>query len=160
MTEHDPIKAEKINNLNLWRENKESLAVEWIDNESREKNRIIKQGELYTCQLGENIGHEQCKERPVLIISDSRYNNNGIVIGIPLTSTVLLDTRVTDRKKPKILTHYVLRKQNYSYLKNDSTINSTQVRSISTIRLQKYLGSISESDLNAVKIRLRTAFGL
>lgn len=153
-------KEEKIDNLNFWREKKELLALDWIDNERREKNRVIKYGEIYTCQLGENIGHEQCKERPVLVVSDTRYNKNGIVVIIPLTSTVLLDKRITDRKKPKILTHYVLRAEKYDYLRNDSTVNSSQIRSISTIRLQKYVGSISQEDCNAIKVRLRTLLGM
>lgn len=162
----------KKGRLESWSTEKERLSTEWIENEFRERGRFIKQGEIYTCDVGENIGseirgHEKAGEeiahvRPVLVISDTRFNNNGLLTVLPLTSTVKTkeDKAVPKRISPTIKNHYILRKSNYEFLKNDSTISPNQIRSISSIRLKHFLGSISEDDLPGIKNRLKTFFGI
>ncbi|WP_251865428.1 type II toxin-antitoxin system PemK/MazF family toxin [Enterococcus malodoratus] len=154
------LKQTKSQKLGIWSVSKETLALEWIDKESRLKQRYLNQGDVYLCELGENIGHEEAKERPVLILSDSRYNTSGLVTIAPLTSTIKLVENVKDRKSPKIKTHYVLRKEKYHFLKNDSTVLVENVRTISVIRLNSYKGQIEEGDIAAIKNRLKTLFGI
>lgn len=154
------IKQEKIQKLGIWGISKESLALEWISNQEKQKERYINQGEIYLCELGENIGHEQTKQRPVIILSDTRYNSNGLVTIAPLTSTVKLNQVVVDKKSPMIKTHYVLRKSKYVFLKNDSTVLSENVRTVSTIRLSAYKGKVDDGDIAGIKNRLKSLFGL
>lgn len=156
----DFLKQNKSQKLGIWSVSKETLALEWIDKESKLKNRYLNQGDIYLCELGENIGHEESKERPVLILSDSRYNTNGLVTVAPLTSTIKLNEKIKDRKSPKIKTHYVLRKEKYPFLKNDSTILVENVRTISVIRLNSLKGQVGSEDISAIKNRLKSLFGI
>ena len=48
--------------------------------------RQIQQGQIYICELGENIGSEQSGERPCLIIQ-----NNTFLLSIPLFRTFILE---------------------------------------------------------------------
>ena len=48
--------------------NKITLANEWIENEQTQMKRLIVQGAIFTCELGENIGTEQNGERSVLVL--------------------------------------------------------------------------------------------
>lgn len=163
---------EKIERLDSWSKEKQGLSVEWVENQSRERNRYFKQGEIYTCVVGENIGseirgHERDGEeiahvRPVIVISDTRYNRNGLVAVIPLTSTLRVeeDPDVEGRMRPKIKHQYILKKNNYSNLKNDSIVSTGQIKTVSSIRLKKYIGTLTKTDLAGVKNRVKTFFGL
>lgn len=151
-------KQNKCQQLEIWSMSKEILALDWIDNEDKLKKRYLNQGEIYSCELGENIGHEQAKERPVLILSANRYNKNGLITVAPLTSTIKLNPIL--ERSPMMKTHYVLRKEKYPYLVNDSTVLVENVRTVSSVRLSKYIGRIEDTDISAIKIRLKTLFDL
>uniref|UniRef100_C5D546 Transcriptional modulator of MazE/toxin, MazF n=1 Tax=Geobacillus sp. (strain WCH70) TaxID=471223 RepID=C5D546_GEOSW len=52
------------------------------------KRRVVKRGEVYKCYLGENIGSEENKQRPVLIIQNDVGNiNSPNVIVAPITNS-------------------------------------------------------------------------
>lgn len=155
----DELKTEKKQKLSEWFSQKEILSISWIENESREKRRNIKQGDIYICELGENIGHEQCKTRPVLVVSDTRFNKNGLINIIPLTSTVHVQENAKGTVSPKIKLHYILKKENYVRLSNDSAVNPMQMKSVSTIRLKQYIGHVNDNDWAGIKARLKTLFG-
>ncbi len=162
----------KMERLDSWNLEKRELSVDWNQNIDRERRRYIKQGEIYTCVVGENIGseirgHEKEGEdiahvRPVLIVSDTRYNNNALVTVIPLTSTVRIEENpeVEGRESPKIKNHYILKKSNYSFLRNDSTVAPNQIKTVSSIRLKHFLGYVNETDMAGIKNRLQSFFGL
>src|SRR5436190_15344403 len=46
-------------------------------------------GEVWYADLGTTMGHEQAGERPVLVVSDNRFNRSsaGLVIVLPITTT-------------------------------------------------------------------------
>lgn len=135
--------------LDSWSISKESIASNWIDATVIQKNLKLYQGEIYLCELGENIGYEISKVRPVLIISDSRYSHQGQAVIIPLTKNT----------RPQ-RTHYILKKSKYSFLTYDSCVKSEQIRSVSSIRLIQKLGEVDPYDINNVKIRLKTLFSI
>ncbi|SET23058.1 type II toxin-antitoxin system PemK/MazF family toxin [Anaerobranca gottschalkii] len=52
------------------------------------KNRVVKRGEVYKCNLGKGIGSEECKERPCLVIQNDAGNiRSPNVIVAPITHT-------------------------------------------------------------------------
>jgi len=51
-------------------------------------NRKVKRGHVYWCEFGENIGSEQCRKRPAIVLqNDSANNSSPNVIVAPITST-------------------------------------------------------------------------
>lgn len=51
-------------------------------------NRSVKRGEIYYCNLGENVGSEQSKNRPVIILQNDTGNQFGpTTIVAPITNT-------------------------------------------------------------------------
>ncbi|MEW5208098.1 type II toxin-antitoxin system PemK/MazF family toxin, partial [Bacillus cereus] len=69
-------KTQKSAALTRWHSNKITLAHRWIDDEVTQKQRRMVQGAIHLCELGENVGSEQNKKRPVLIISNNNINKN------------------------------------------------------------------------------------
>ncbi|EMF0272195.1 type II toxin-antitoxin system PemK/MazF family toxin [Enterococcus hirae] len=135
--------------LDNWGISKEILANDWIKMEKDKRNRLFKQGEIVMCELGENIGYEICKRRPVLVVSDDRYSNKGHVVIIPLTKNI----------RP-LYTHYILKKEKYDFLTWDSCIKTEQIRSIASIRLEKVIGKIDDEDMRRVKNRLKSLINI
>lgn len=85
--------AKPINNQNVWIERLElgKKIVEW----SIKKYRLQFEGvpnfvfknEIFYCQLGFNIGSEQCGERPVVILQNDKGNiNSTVTIVAPITT--------------------------------------------------------------------------
>lgn len=159
MNIHDK-KLEKSIKIENWFISKDILSNDWIENEKKQKKRCFKQGEIYMCELGENLGHEQSKTRPVLIVSDNRYNCDGMVNVVPLTTTIRYQNQKLPKKVPKINTHYVLRKENNDFLSNDSAVLVEHMKNTCVIRLNKYMGEISENDIAGVKNRIKKLFNL
>ncbi|WP_413480270.1 type II toxin-antitoxin system PemK/MazF family toxin [Carnobacterium maltaromaticum] len=142
-------KLEKSRKISNWFISKEVIAHDWIESDEKQKNRHLKQGQVYNCELGENIGYEISKNRPVLVVSDTCYSQQGQVVIIPLTKNV----------RP-MRTHYVLKSHKYSFLTFDSTVKSEQIRSVSSGRLNSLLGTITDEDMSLVKLRIKTIFNI
>lgn len=98
--------------------------------------RTIKEGEIWWCKIGENVGKEICGKgkdflRPVLIVNKlSKYN----FIGVPLTT-----------KKHEGNWYVKFRFKN----KNEYAVVA-QVENVSVHRLHYKMGEVPQSDLNAV----------
>lgn len=98
--------------------------------------RSFNEGEIWWCNVGENVGSEICGKgkdflRPVLVINKlSKYN----FIGIPLTS------------KEHRGTWYV----NFVFQNKKQCAIVAQIENISAYRLHHKLGRIPEPDLNKV----------
>jgi len=144
-------KQNKTTKLNIWSISKEELAHEWIDLNESMRNRKLRQGDVVFCELGENLGYEINNPRPVLVVSDTRYSEQGQFVGIPLTK---------NNTRRRMATHYTLYKSNYSFLQYDSCVKAEQLKSFSTIRVDQKIGSINQRDLNRVKLRLKSLFGM
>lgn len=103
------------------------------------KKRIIKQGDIYICDLFDSLYHEQKGIRPCLVISvDIRNDNSNNIFIFPIT-------HANKKFQP---CHFVLRKTDYPFFAYDKNIVLCEEgRSISKKRLGKYLGTISSKDI-------------
>lgn len=53
-------------------------------------NKVIYRGEIYWCELGENIGSEESKRRPVVVIQNQKGNHNApTTIVAPITNATI-----------------------------------------------------------------------
>lgn len=68
---------------------------------NRAKNRVVKRGEVYKCNLGYGVGSEESKERPCVILQrDSANSSSPNVIVAPIThtsSTLPVVISITDK---------------------------------------------------------------
>ena len=118
---------DKTNNLNEWNSQK----FKYHFHESDRQKLEAKRGEVYFADLGENIGCETNKIRPVVIISN---NNLGIKSGTCICAIITTST-------PKIINNYVPIKNTYNYKYKGKTeklkgyVNLTQIRTIAKERL-------------------------
>lgn len=116
-----------------WHDKKESL--------HKEKERpFFKEGEVWFCSLGANIGFEQDGHgndflRPVVVM---KKFNNEVLWGIPLTKS---------HKKSK---HYF----SFQFNNEKSTVILSQLRLIDAKRLQYKVGTIAPEHLLEIKKRL------
>lgn len=142
-------KNEKENKLIAWNQEKMKLCLNWTDLSDSEKNRHFTTGDIFYCDLGENIGYEITKQRPVIVLSDSHYNKNGLVVVAPITKNLF-------RHK----TNYFLKKEKYNFLMCDSCVKVSQMRSVASIRMKKRIGKINSDDLHNIKSRIKILFNL
>lgn len=96
----------------------------------------ILRGEIRWADLNPTIGREQSGERPVLILSQDIFNErSGTVIAVALTS-----------QEPRAgfpLTHEILT----SKLPKQSWVKISQIRTLSTDRIGKKIGSVGPDEL-------------
>ncbi len=96
----------------------------------------ILRGEIRWADLNPTIGHEQSGERPVLILSQDIFNErSGTVIAMALTS-----------QEPRAgfpLTHELLA----SKLPKQSWVKISQIRTLSTERIGKKIGSVGPDEI-------------
>lgn len=107
-------------------------------------------GEVWFVDLDPTKGREQSGRRPCLIISDDRFNRSSadLVIVIPITS------------KDKGIPSHVEINPPEGGLKLRSFIKCEDIRSISTERLVKVMGTVQLSTLETVGQRLRLLLNL
>lgn len=99
-------------------------------------NLFCHEREIWWCAMGINIGVEsdgkdKSFERPILIL---RVFNKDMIWAIPITSTI--------KKSPF---YY-----NFSFKEKIQCLMLTQLRTISTKRLKRRLGTVSEEDLKQI----------
>ena len=97
-------------------------------------------GEIWTARLGSTahaVGHEQAKERPVLVVSADFVNHSaaGMVIVLPLTTS----------ERP-VRSHVSVYPPEGG-ISDVSSIQCEQIRAISARRLEQYVGAVSESTM-------------
>jgi mRNA interferase MazF len=107
-------------------------------------------GEVWLVNLDPMVGHEQGGRRPTLVVSDNALNHSpaGLVIVLPITGT--------DRG---IVAHVRIPSTEGGLTKS-SLIMTDQVRTISTKRLGRRLGTLSTATMGQVDRRLRFLLGL
>ncbi|GMB09235.1 type II toxin-antitoxin system PemK/MazF family toxin [Thermolongibacillus altinsuensis] len=77
--------------------NKSEKLLEWSIRKFRlqrnshlKKGKIVYRGEIYWCELGENIGSEESKRRPVVIIQNQKGNDHSpTTIVAPITNATI-----------------------------------------------------------------------
>ncbi|MBI5640569.1 MAG: type II toxin-antitoxin system PemK/MazF family toxin [Nitrospirae bacterium] len=99
----------------------------------------ILRGEVRWADLNPVRGHEQAGLRPVLIVSHDVFNErSGTVIAVAITS------------QPQRAGFPLTLELRTGNLPKQSWIKISQIRTLSTERIGKLLGRVSEEDLNQV----------
>lgn len=99
----------------------------------------ILRGDIIWASLDPTLGHEQSGSRPVLILSENIFNDrSGTVIAVVLTSqqpsaSFPLTFELLDSSLPK-----------------KSWVKISQIRTLSTERLGKKIGTASDAELEAI----------
>ena len=107
----------------------------------------VNRGDVWLIDLNPVIGHEQAGIRSALIISDDMFNHSlaDMVIIVPITS-----------KFRNIPTHVELESD---FLKTRSYIRTEDIRSVSTRRLTKKIGSVDAGIMSLVEERVKYLLG-
>ncbi|WP_195913932.1 type II toxin-antitoxin system PemK/MazF family toxin [Planomicrobium sp. YIM 101495] len=157
-------KQSKSQSINSWVRDKERLSHDFIEDSINIKSKQINIGDIYTCEIGENIGEEQCNSRPVLVVSKTFYNNHSSnVTVVPLSKTILTKVVIKNGKRRtslKVRTHFKLKKTDFPFLDADSAVKCEQIRSISKSRLSVKKGTIDTDTLKKVQTRLKDLLDL
>ncbi|RLD02715.1 MAG: type II toxin-antitoxin system PemK/MazF family toxin [Chloroflexota bacterium] len=99
----------------------------------------ILRGEIYWADLNPTRGHEQAGIRPVVIISHDVFNNkSGTIIAMAITSQ--------PQRAGFPLTHEL----KSSDLPKRSWVKISQIRTISTSRLEKMVGRVDSDELDTI----------
>ncbi len=99
----------------------------------------ILRGDIYWADLNPTRGHEQAGVRPVVIISHDVFNNkSGTVIAMAITS---------QPQKAGFPLTFELKSGD---LPKQSWVKISQVRTISTSRLDKKIGRVDSEDLDTI----------
>lgn len=108
----------------------------------------ILRGEIRWADLNPTVGREQSGERPVVILSQDIFNErSGTVIALALTSQ--------EQRAGFPLTHEILK----SKLPKRSWVKISQIRTLSTERIGKKIGSIDPEELAHVVEGLNEIIG-
>jgi mRNA interferase MazF len=107
-------------------------------------------GEVWDVDLDPTLGHEQGGRRPALVVSVDQFNQglSGLVIVVPISS------------KDKRVRSHVTIEPGEGGLKVKSFAKCETIRSISTERLARRRGAVSDDTLDQVADRLRLLLDL
>lgn len=110
---------------------------------------IPKRGDMYVADLGQGIGSEQANERPVVIIQNNKGNHYAdTTIIVPITSQM----------KAQLPNHVII---HYGILtKYQGCVLTEQIRTISVLRLKKYIGRLSKKDIRRIEKALRISLDM
>ena len=102
-------------------------------------------GEVWDVDLDPTLGHEQSGRRPAPVVSVDQFNQgpSGLVIVVPISS------------KGKQVRSHVAIEPHEGGLKTKSFAKCEAIRSISTERLVRRRGAVSDNTLDQVTYRLR-----
>lgn len=119
--------------------------------EIKNGGQLYKRGQIYIADLTDVKGSEQGGYRPVLIIQND--------IGNRYSPTVIVAC-ITSRVKNNMPTHAMLIDEFREGLDKDSVILLEQIRTLDKRRLRKYIGTISNSEMDKVNEALKISVGL
>jgi mRNA interferase MazF len=134
--------------------------VEWAGDmmELCIKERIVarkffpKRGEVWTCNLGVNIGSELNKIRPVIVISNDIGNeNSSLVTVVPISN-----------REERLPTHVALTQEDFKYIENHiaGTSMAEQIKAVSKARLGRKIGELHENTLKRIEQSVLLALGV
>ena len=112
----------------------------------------IKRGDIYYADLSPVVGSEQGGVRPVLIVQNDMGNiHSSCTIIMPLSSKL---------KSLEMPTHTIIHKDTDNGLKTDSVVLGEQMRVISSQRIIRKIGSVTDNDTKlAIKKVYEANFG-
>jgi mRNA interferase MazF len=105
----------------------------------------VRRGDIYLCDFGEPIGHEQGFRRPALIVSHDEMAGHGLPVVLPITRT--------RRGYP---THIELE----DVLPITSYVQCEQIRTISSQRLVRPVGTVGGVTMMRIEQILRRILAL
>lgn len=160
-------KIERNKSLKTLKEKSYSLGklykyVEWVNDgiEMNEnvKNRIRivpKRGEVWTCELGQNIGSEENKIRPVIIIQNDTGNQNA-----PTTIVVPISNR-----PKKIAVHISIRNGDFQLVQGEKmeitgTVLAEQIRVVSKARLGRHVATLTDKFMELLDSKIKISLDL
>ncbi|RHK05653.1 type II toxin-antitoxin system PemK/MazF family toxin [Enterococcus casseliflavus] len=112
----------------------------------------VSKGEVFNCVIGENLGHEQCDTRPVVVISSSFINcRTSTILVAPLSTNVVKKTIIKNGREREVLrfsTQVLLRPNEYNFLSAESVVKLDQLKTVSKDRLLAKLGNL---DISTIK---------
>lgn len=115
------------------------------------KKRICFQWSIYLVNLIDNDNHIQKGTRPCICVSNDINNMwSQNVHFIPLTT----------QSKNNLPIHYILKKQNYPFLKEDSIVLTEQLNISPIDNVIHFLGRINKEDIENIKECIRLQFNL
>lgn len=143
---------EKWNSLDTWNTEKKNIAASFFKNETQILNMQVFKGEVFNCVIGENLGHEQCDTRPVVVISSSFINcRTSTILVAPLSTNVVKKTIIKNGRERKVLrfsTQVLLRPKEHNFLAAESVVKLDQMKTVSKDRLLAKLGDL---DINTIQ---------
>ncbi len=160
-------KIDKNKNAKTLREKAYALSklykyVEWVNdgiemnNNVKNRIRIVpKRGEVWTCELGQNIGSEENKIRPVIIIQNNTGNQNA-----PTTIVVPISNR-----PKKIAVHISIRNGDFELVKGEKmeitgTVLAEQIRIVSKARLGRHVATLSDKFMQLLDSKIKISLDL
>jgi mRNA interferase MazF len=104
----------------------------------------VKRGDIYVCDFGDPIGHEQGFRRPAVLISHDDLSRYGVPIVLPVTRT-----------KRGYATHVELD----GVLPVTSYVQCEQIRAVSHERLIRRVATLDQLHLAQIELILRRILG-
>ena len=115
------------------------------------ENWNYRRGDIYLVDLGTNVGSEQGGCRPVLLLQNDVGNH---------FSPTLIVAPVSSRywKKLKQPTHSLI--EGIQNLSSPSVVLTEQLLTIDKVRVMKYLGRVSEEQMQSINKAVKISLGL
>lgn len=136
--------------------------VSWVKEQIKMNDMISKdikviprRGEIWTCELGQNIGSEENKIRPVIIIQNDTGNKNA-------PTTIIAP--ISNRPK-KIAVHIELRESDYKLEDGEKnhitgTVLAEQIKVVSKARLGRHIATLNKEFMDLLDSKLRISLKL
>ncbi|KEI03074.1 type II toxin-antitoxin system PemK/MazF family toxin [Clostridium botulinum] len=136
--------------------------VSWVneqikmnENVSRDAKVIPRRGEIWTCELGQNIGSEENKIRPVIIIQNDTGNKNA-------PTTIIAP--ISNRPK-KIAVHIELRESDYKLENGEKnhitgTVLLEQIKVVSKARLGRHIATLNNDFMEILDSKIKISLNL
>lgn len=105
----------------------------------------MRRGDVYVCDFGDPVGHEQGFTRPAVIVSHDEMTTHGLPVVLPVT-----------RSKLGYPTHVEIE----SVLPVTCYVQCEQVRTVSVDRLSRRLGTLDGVDVARIDGILRRVLAL
>lgn len=113
---------------------------------------MIERGDIYWVDLGEPVGHEPAKRRPVAVISSDSFNRS-------LLGTVVV-AAVTSNLKSAAKPGSVFLPAHESGLTRDSVLNTSHIVTLNKFELLERAGNLPFHRIQELDAALRQSLGL
>ncbi|WMJ79821.1 type II toxin-antitoxin system PemK/MazF family toxin [Clostridium sp. MB40-C1] len=141
----------RIYNYALW----VNEQIKINDNPQKSSRIVPRRGEIWTCELGQNVGSEENKVRPVIIIQNNTGNKK---------SPTTIVAPISNRPK-KIAVHIELREDDYKLENGEKnyvtgTILAEQIKVVSKARLGRHIATVNKEFMKILDSKLKISLEL